>query len=90
MSCILHFFGKKVCHVDFSIHVTYCNKVVLNVLPDYIFFHLNVTETLGRTRFRPVNTSLIVIVDDRSSIIEGNLVTIWIKTLFLYPLALGC
>ena len=62
MSYIAHLFGKDTRKIPIPIDMANSHKVALNIFPDMVFPHLNMTQSFGSAWFRPVDTSLVVIV----------------------------
>jgi len=47
MSCIAHLFGKDILKIPFPIDMANSHKVALNIFPDTVFPHLNMTQSFG-------------------------------------------
>ncbi len=75
MGAVTHLFGEDVGRVDFTGNVPDCNCLVLDPFANRIFAKLNMTCRLRSYVVTPLDTGVIVVVEDSWLIYIRNLKT---------------
>ncbi len=72
MGAITHFLGENICRIDFTGNVLDCNGFVLDPFANRIFAKLDMSCRLRHHDVRPLDTGIIVIVEESSFINVSN------------------
>ena len=67
MSDIFHLLCKEICKVSFAIHMTNFDKVGRHIPMNSVFPHLNMSQAFSSSGFGPIDTGLIVIINEIGS-----------------------
>ncbi len=72
MGAVTHFLGENICRIDFTGNVLDCNGFVLDPFASRIFKKLNMSCRLRCHVVRPLDTGVIVIVEESRFINVSN------------------
>jgi hypothetical protein len=60
---VFYLFCEEIHQIGFTFNMTNTNKVIRNIFPHMVFFHLDVPQSFHGTIIGPIDTSFIIIVD---------------------------